>query len=205
MKIDFLTIEAMFDQEITEKRSRFIAYIAPAITKHEADEFYTLIRTRHRDARHNVPAYRIGVENIEEWCNDDGEPSGTAGKPMLELLRSSELTNVALMVTRYFGGSLLGTGGLVRAYGGVVAMLIDKLPIVKKQLYQRMFVETDYKNIGKIKRVLDEHGIFIGMECAQNVVVTYDIKYDKRELAKSELIEICAGQVVIMEGDNIYI
>lgn len=205
MKTDFLTIESMYEHELTEKKSRFIAYIAPATTKQVAEEFFALIRTRHRDARHNVPAYRIGVENTDEWCNDDGEPSGTAGKPILDLLRSSELTNVALMVTRYFGGTLLGTGGLVRAYGGVAAALLDKIPVVTKRLHKRMFVETDYKNIGKIKRVLDEQGIFIGMECAQNVVVTYDIKYDNRELAKSELIEICAGQVVIMEGDNIYI
>ena len=195
----------MFDYEITEKKSRFIAYIAPASTKKEAEEFFALIRARHRDARHNVPAYRIGVENIEEWCNDDGEPSGTAGKPMLDLLRSAQLTNVALMVTRYFGGTLLGTGGLVRAYGGVVAALIEQITHVKKKLHKRMFVETDYKNIGKIKRVLDEQGVFIDMACAQNVILTYDIQYDKREQAKSDLTEICAGQVVIMEGDNIYI
>ena len=104
------------EAEISEKKSRFIAHIAPAQTEEEAQAFIEKIKKQYWDARHNCWAYSIGEKQPALRCSDDGEPSGTAGKPMLEVLTGQELHNVVAVVTRYFGGTLLGTGGLIRAY-----------------------------------------------------------------------------------------
>lgn len=205
MKAEFITIENYYTSELIEKKSRFIAHIAPVKDKVEAEEFFRDIRTRFKDARHNVPAFRLGVEVIEEWANDDGEPAGTAGRPILDVIRAADLTNVAVMVTRYFGGVLLGTGGLVRAYGGVTSQMISEITLVKKLLHRRIYIETDYKNLGSVKRYMDDNALFNNMDCAQNVVLTYDVLLENLIVAKKEITDLCSGQIAIEEGENVYI
>ena len=205
MKAEFYTVENIHSSEITEKKSRFIAHLAGVSTREDAENFFRSVRSRYKDARHNVPAFRIGIENIDEWANDDGEPSGTAGKPILDILRNAGLTNVAIIVTRYFGGILLGTGGLVRAYGAVASQLVAETPHVKKSLHRRLLIDTEYKNLGKVKRFLEEHAIYSNMVCLQNVVFTYDVAIDKLEFVEREIMELCCGKVTIFEGEDIFV
>ena len=133
MPSSYRTIAAPAEDEFIEKKSRFIGYIAPVTTEQEAAAFIESVRTRHREARHNCYAYRLRQNNLARF-SDDGEPSGTAGRPILEVLQREDLTDVCVVVTRYFGGILLGAGGLVRAYtqGAVVALkaaqVVEMLP-----------------------------------------------------------------------------
>lgn len=113
---EMITIFEPVQAEIIEKKSRFIGYAAPAHTEEEAQAFLQQIRAKHRDATHNCYAYQVGEHNQYQRSSDDGEPSGTAGRPILEVVKGSGLSDVIVVVTRYFGGTLLGTGGLVRAY-----------------------------------------------------------------------------------------
>jgi uncharacterized YigZ family protein len=114
--IKYRTIEGEGSAEIVVEKSRFIAYVRPVRSRDEAEIFFTEIRRRHHDARHNVPCFVVGKSMDERWSSEDGEPQGTAGAPMLRLLVSEGITDAAAVVTRYFGGVKLGTGGLVRAY-----------------------------------------------------------------------------------------
>lgn len=120
-RADIITIAEPVQAELVEKKSRFIGYAAPAPTEAAAQAFLQEIRTRHRDATHNCYAYQVGEFNQYQRSSDDGEPSGTAGRPILEVIKGSGLANVIVVVTRYFGGTLLGTGGLVRAYSAAAA------------------------------------------------------------------------------------
>lgn len=113
---EILTLSEPVQAELIEKKSRFIGYAAPVASEEAAQAFLQEIRTRHRDATHNCYAYQVGEHNQYQRSSDDGEPSGTAGRPILEVIKGSGLSNVIVVVTRYFGGTLLGTGGLVRAY-----------------------------------------------------------------------------------------
>ena len=129
---EYRTIYRGGEDEIVEKKSRFIATVVPVNTEEEALEFVEKTRKKYWDARHNCFAYIIGERGQLQRCSDDGEPNGTAGKPMLDVLLGNELRNVAVVVTRYFGGTLLGTGGLVRAYSGAVKAGLDASMVITK-------------------------------------------------------------------------
>ncbi len=144
--------------EIVEKKSRFIAYIFPVNTEEEALERITEIRKKHYDARHNCFAYVLGDKNETERCSDDGEPSGTAGRPMLDVLTGQGIHNAVAIVTRYFGGTLLGTGGLVRAYTAAMKAGLENCVLLEKKKGFEVIITTDYNDIGKIQylaRTLD--------------------------------------------------
>lgn len=146
--------------EIIEKKSRFIAYVKPVNTEEEACIFIESIKKMNWNATHNCSAIVIGENNEFSRCNDDGEPSSTAGKPMLEVLINEGVHNVAVVVTRYFGGTLLGTGGLVRAYQSAVKAGLSSSVIVEKQRGSRYRIETDYNGIGKIQYIIASLDIF---------------------------------------------
>ena len=152
---DYKTVLLEAEAEFTEKRSRFIAQVAPVKSEEEALEFLEKVRTKHREARHNVYAYIVRENNISRF-SDDGEPSGTAGLPVLNVLTRQGLTDVCVVVTRYFGGILLGAGGLARAYGksaadGVLAAGACEM------IYSEVFsVTVEYSLLGKIQHVLEE-------------------------------------------------
>lgn len=130
--------------ELVEKKSRFIAQIAPVKTEEEALAFVEEIRRQHWNARHHCYAYIIGERGQTARCSDDGEPSQTAGKPMMDVLEGEELHDVCAVVTRYFGGTLLGTGGLVRAYSGALKEGLKNCVAVEKRLGVQMEAEADY-------------------------------------------------------------
>ena len=148
---EYRTIYRGGEDEIVEKKSRFIATVVAVNTEEEALEFVEKTRKKYWDARHNCFAYIIGERGQLQRCSDDGEPNGTAGKPMLDVLLGNELRNVAVVVTRYFGGTLLGTGGLVRAYSVVITKILGV----------KLHIETDYTTFGKIQYILAQRELKI--------------------------------------------
>lgn len=147
--------------EITEKKSRFIATVRPVGTEQEAAAFIAEMKKRYWDASHNCSAFVIGEENPLTRCSDDGEPAQTAGRPMLDVLLGAEVYNVCAVVTRYFGGTLLGTGGLVRAYSKAVREGLLNCVILEKCLADRLRLSTDYSGLGKLQYILSEAGIAV--------------------------------------------
>lgn len=147
--------------ELVEKKSRFIVSVIPVTTTEQANEELEKIRKKYYDARHNCFAYIIGEDGGQIRCSDDGEPSGTAGKPMLEVLEGSGIKNILVVITRYFGGTLLGTGGLVRAYTQATQLGIQGSVVIEKEWGQYLDIRTDYNGIGKVQYILGEHGIHI--------------------------------------------
>ena len=190
---EYRTIYQGGEDEIVEKKSRFIASVIPVENEEEALEFIEKTKKQYWDARHNCFAYVIGERGQLQRCSDDGEPNGTAGKPMLDVLLGNELRNVAVVVTRYFGGTLLGTGGLVRAYSQAVKAGLQASVMITKILGVKLHIETDYTTFGKIQYIL-----------AQRELKILDTVYtDKVELEvltpKTELEQVMHA---ITEGTN---
>ena len=148
----YRTIKERASAEQIIEKSRFIAHISPAETKEAADAFIAEIKASYKDATHNVPAMVIGESQQIQWASDDGEPQGTSGAPMVQLIVSEGLTNVVVVVTRYFGGVKRGTGGLVRAYSSSARLAIDKAGICSVCDIRSLRVDVDYSSYEKIKR-----------------------------------------------------
>lgn len=176
----FKSIEKHEVAEIVEKKSKFIANIFPVNSKEEAEKKIIEIKKKYHDAKHNCYAYI--VQNIEK-CSDDGEPSGTAGAPLLDLLKNKELTNVVVIVTRYFGGILLGTGGLVRAYTETAKRAVEASKIVQKEYGIRYSVEINYnylKDLQYLCKILNINIVKIDYKININVVLESTIdKFQK--------------------------
>lgn len=147
--------------EIIEKKSRFIAEAYPVSGEEEAFSYLEEVKKRYWDARHHCWAYVIGRNPAAERMSDDGEPAGTAGKPILEVIRGRELTDVFIVVTRYFGGTLLGTGGLVRAYTSAAAEALAHTEIITRIHGFKLKIITDYTGLGKLQYLLGQRGIAI--------------------------------------------
>lgn len=160
--MDFLTIKEEIQTEIVEKKSKFIANLFPVGSVNEAEEIIRNIKKKYHDARHNCMAYRIVEDNqIIEKSSDDGEPSGTAGAPMLNILQKNNLGNILIIVTRYFGGILLGTGGLVRAYSNSLLKAIEQSLLIQKCQGIEMLVTTEYNQFDNFKYYCKNHNILI--------------------------------------------
>ena len=147
------------EEELIEKKSRFIATVKPVDSEEEALEFIAAIKKKYWNARHNCFAFVIGERQEIQRCSDDGEPQGTAGRPMLDVLLGEDVHNVAVVVTRYFGGILLGTGGLVRAYSRSVQLGLEASTIIEKTKGSRITIQTDYNGVGKLQYLLGQRGI----------------------------------------------
>lgn len=201
----YTTILERSNAEIEVKKSKFIANIKSVYSEDEALEFLEEIRKKHYNARHNCFAYQIGDRNEIQRCSDDGEPSGTAGKPILEILKGMDLKNIIVVVTRYFGGTLLGTGGLVRAYSEAVKEGINNSNLIEKVLYTKVDVTVDYTLSGKV-----QYEILNGGYILQDTVYTENVSYialvevDKIDIFKSKMIEVTSGKSTIEDHDFIY-
>ena len=147
------------EDELIEKKSRFIATVKPVDSEEEALEFIAGIKKKYWNARHNCFAFVIGDRHEIQRCSDDGEPQGTAGRPLLDVLLGEDIHNVAVVVTRYFGGILLGTGGLVRAYSKSVQMGLEASQVIEKRSGSRIVIQTDYNGVGKLQYLLGQRGI----------------------------------------------
>ena len=161
MITSYITVYQGGQGEIVEKKSRFIATVEPVHSEEEALAFLERVKKKYCDASHNCSAYVIGKDSHLQRYSDDGEPGGTAGRPMLEVLLGAGLCDTAVVVTRYFGGTLLGTGGLVRAYTKAVQEGLAQAAVIEKKLARRLRIGTDYNSIGKIQYLLGQAGISI--------------------------------------------
>jgi len=182
--------------EIVEKKSRFIATVRRVETEQEAAAFIEEIKKKYWDARHNCSAFVIGGRGELTRCSDDGEPGGTAGRPMLEVLLAEEIRNVAVVVTRYFGGTLLGTGGLVRAYTQAVKAGLDKCVIGVMRQGVEISLRTDYNGVGKVLYILEQHGFKpVDSRYGQDVLLTFRIPADQARDLQRELVEATCGRI----------
>ena len=193
------------EAEIVEKKSRFIARVKKTETVEEAEAFINECKKKYWDARHNCSAFVIGNTNQNLRSNDDGEPSGTAGKPILEVLLGEELCNVTVVVTRYFGGTLLGTGGLVRAYQKATKEALANCVIMTKEEGIAIHLVTDYNDVGKLQYLLGQKGISIlESDYAQNVTLTILVPIEQKEMIIKEVTEHTCGRAQIEEGDTVF-
>lgn len=180
MDKSIITIKQAHSIENVISKSRFIAYIKPVSTENEAKAFIDEIKTKHKDATHNCSAYTVGPEMNIQKANDDGEPSGTAGIPMLEILKKQEIHNVCVVVTRYFGGIKLGAGGLIRAYSGAVRDVIYDISRVELREAIPVTVTLDYDQTGKFEYELAST-TFLLREQFYTDKVSYQIDVVKNE------------------------
>lgn len=202
---EYFTILEDGIDEITEKKSRFIGYVCHVDTEEEALSFVAEIKKKHYDARHNCYAYSIGEEQPLLRFSDDGEPGGTAGKPILEVITGNGLCNVCIVVTRYFGGVLLGTGGLVRAYTDAAKACIAATKIVKKRLMVPMTFITNYTDLGKIQYILGNEGIeIIDSDYGQDVILKVLVFIDDEQRIKKALTEVTAARILIEQDVPVF-
>ncbi|MCM1088035.1 MAG: YigZ family protein [Muribaculaceae bacterium] len=191
--------------KIEEKKSVFIANVAPVQTEEEAVSFLEAMRKKYWDAKHNCYAYVLGEKAQLVRFSDDGEPSGTAGKPILEVLLGMEVRNLIVVVTRYFGGVLLGTGGLVRAYTQATQSGLDACSIRTMQYGILFQITTDYNGIGKIQYLLGTRKIAIEEpEYTDVVSIKVKVPYEEEEAVRKEITEATAGKAQITKIESLY-
>lgn len=191
--------------EIIEKKSRFIATIVPVKEEEEAIQFIERMKKKYWDATHNCSAYVIGKRQEIQRCSDDGEPSQTAGRPMLDVLLGEGIHDTAVVVTRYFGGTLLGTGGLVRAYGRAVKEGLFNSKIVTKYQAKRYQIKTDYNGIGKLQYIMGQMGLTaLDTEYTEIVSVDALVPLGKDEEFLKKVVELSSGKAKIEELDEVY-
>ena len=205
MMNNYKTILIGGQAEIVEKKSRFIATVALVESEDEATAFIAKIKKQNWNATHNCSAFIVGVRGETLRQSDDGEPSGTAGRPMLDVLQGAGLTNVAVVVTRYFGGTLLGTGGLVRAYSKATQAGLAASEMVEKIWGARLSIKTDYNGVGKIQYLLGERRIpIIESTYTDNVQIEIILPQTDVEALIADLVEATNGKVVIDEIEELY-
>lgn len=189
--------------EIIEKKSRFIATVIPCEDEETALQFIEATKKKYWDARHNCSAYTIGLNHELERCSDDGEPQKTAGRPMLDVLLNEGIHNVCVVVTRYFGGVLLGTGGLVRAYQAATKAGLENSTIITKQFGRKIRIVTDYNGIGKIQYLVATAGYTMLSTDYTDVVTAYVlVKPSEQEGLIKKVTEATSGRAEIsVEGE----
>ncbi|MDE7365336.1 MAG: YigZ family protein [Ruminococcus sp.] len=202
--MNYFTVSEQASDSFIEKKSEFIGYIAPVRTNDEAVEFINKIKSMHRKAKHNVYAYILRQDNISRY-SDDGEPQGTAGVPVLDVLQKRGLTDVCIVVTRYFGGILLGGGGLVRAYSHTASLACDSAHIMDMRLCHRLKITTDYNMYGKISYILPNFDIInVNSDFADTVTLEILVMSEKFSALQKEITEITNGTAEIMDCDELY-
>lgn len=196
--IEYKTVTADFTGFYEEKKSRFIATLHPVTTEEEALEFINKMKKQYWDARHNCSAYIIGADNPIERSSDDGEPSRTAGLPMLEVLKGAELRNVCLVVTRYFGGVLLGTGGLVRAYQSAAKDAVANAQVLTCRQMNRVVFTIDYTAYGKLQYIATGEGLTVeNTDFSDSVNVTMLLDDSQLESVTKKITEITSGSCTV--------
>lgn len=191
--------------EIVEKKSRFIAHVQAVDSVEEAQEFIEAVKKKYWDARHNCSAFSVGEMNPLTRCSDDGEPGGTAGKTILEVIQGSGIRNIVIVVTRYFGGTLLGTGGLVRAYTEAAKAGIENAVIIEKIPATRMKLFTEYTDLGKIQYILAQNQVTVeNTEYTDKVEIRALFPEKEKKALCRALTEGTGGRVHIEDGEDVY-
>jgi len=188
-----------------EKRSRFLSFVYPVCTEKEALGYLAELKKEYWDARHHCFAYIIEGESKIQRFGDDGEPSGTAGLPILEAIRKRELTNVLVVVIRYFGGVLLGASGLVRAYGKAASAGLDDAGVVNRKLCVRTTILLEYQLYGKVQNFLaGQHFAVAGTQFTSNVEVELVLEPERRDFLEKEITELTGGKARIEYGQKLW-
>ncbi|MGG3161363.1 YigZ family protein [Geobacillus stearothermophilus] len=202
----YYTVKGYGEHEIVIEKSRFICYINRAETEEEAVAFIQQIKKKHWDATHNCSAYLIGEHDQIQKANDDGEPSGTAGVPMLEVLKKKGLKDTVAVVTRYFGGIKLGAGGLVRAYSRAVSEGLNAAGIVERRLMRVMHVTIDYSWLGKVENELRSSVYTIkNIHYADRVTFDVFVPEDGQHPFNEWITELTNGRAEIRAGEQQYV
>ena len=205
MLLQYKTVYQGGEGEITEKKSRFIATVRPVKTEEEALAFLEEMKKKYWDARHNCYVYSVGKNREYTRCSDDGEPSGTAGRPMLDVILGEDIYDAAVVVTRYFGGVLLGTGELVRAYSKAVQEGLRNSTVIEKKYGYSLSVTTDYTGIGKLQYIAGERGLpILDSEYTDKVVLHLMVPSEEREAVEKEITEGLNGRVKIQKEKELY-
>ena len=206
MRKEYLTVSGEASAELEEKKSRFIATVKPVTAEEEAHAFISGLKARYWNASHNVYAYYICSDNILQKFSDDGEPSGTAGLPVLEAVKKLDVQDAAVVVTRYFGGTLLGASGLVRAYGKCAAMGVEAAGIVKRLLCIETGVALDYSLLGKVQAIIASRGYKIkDTVYAQDVDIYLYVPIDEFDEFSALLTEATNARAFAYAGEKTYI
>lgn len=202
----YYTVKEAGTHEIVIQKSRFIGYVERVDTEDAAQTFIQKIKKKHHNATHNCSAYIIGDHDEVQKANDDGEPGGTAGIPMLEVLKKQALKNTVIVVTRYFGGIKLGAGGLIRAYSSTTSETIQHVGVVKGELMQGFRVTVDYAMLGKIENALRQSTHIIHDKAfAENVALTIYVHIEQTEAFKQEMINLTSNEVTLEEIQQTHI
>ncbi len=202
---DFVLLTKGAEAQLVEKKSRFIATVRPVESEEEAAAFIEEMKKKYYDARHNCSAFVIGNRAQITRSSDDGEPSGTAGRPMLEVLLRSGIRNAAAVVTRYFGGTLLGTGGLVRAYSGVLKEALERCETARQHFGVRVKIKADYNAVGKIQYILASGKIEIEDSVyAADVEMTVIAPIEAYDRLCKEIVEATSARAEIEEIERVY-
>ena len=206
MLSQYYTVNLEGSEQMIVQKSRFIGYVRRVETEQEALDFIQEIKKQHHDATHNCSAYIIGEHDHIQKANDDGEPSGTAGVPMLEVLKKQSLKDTAVVVTRYFGGIKLGAGGLIRAYGTMTSKAIQATGVVKRQLMQGVYVTVDYTLIGKLENELRQSEYILkGIDYQEKVTFHVYVKKENVPDFCEWIINLTSDQALIKDGTLAYI
>lgn len=203
MQATYKTIQGDGLAETEIKKSRFLCHLKRVETEEEAKAFIQSIKKEHWKANHNCSAYLIGEHSEIQRSSDDGEPSGTAGVPMLEVLKKNELINVCVVVTRYFGGIKLGAGGLIRAYSHAVSDGLQTVGLVMGKLQQEVVLDLDYSLLGKLQNTLPASTIKETL-FAEKVTVICAVDEEKVPAFEAGIIDLLQGQVTITLGKTDY-
>ena len=199
---DYRTVLRGGTGEIVEKKSRFLATVLPVSAEEEALAFIERMKKEYWDASHNCSAYVVGFLPELQRCSDDGEPQKTAGRPMLDVLINEGLKNTAVVVTRYFGGTLLGTGGLVRAYTEAVKAGLQGSILIEKQFGHRYFIQTDYNGIGKLQYLAAQSGVeFLSTDYTDTVSCTIFLPPSREGAFRKAFSEQTSGKGIMTELD----
>ncbi|KZZ85010.1 MULTISPECIES: YigZ family protein [Bacillaceae] len=202
----YYTAKGSGEHEITIQKSRFICHIKRVETEEDAQAFIQEIKKKHHHANHNCSAYLIGERDEIQKANDDGEPSGTAGVPMLEVLKKRGLKDTAAVVTRYFGGIKLGAGGLIRAYGQAVSEGLNHTGIVERKLMKIMHTKIDYTWLGKLENELRSSEYLIKeIHYLNDVEIETFVASDQTDTFTKWMTELTNGQSEITQGDVTYL
>ena len=206
MLTTYFTVKTEGSHEIVIQKSRFIGHVKRVETEEEAINFVQKIKKEHKDATHNCSAYMIGEHDLIQKASDDGEPSGTAGVPILEVLKKKGLKDTAVVVTRYFGGIKLGAGGLIRAYSGSASQSIDEIGVVKRQLMQLAEIHIDYTLLGKVENELRQSAYTLrNIDYADRVVLHVAFQFGQEEEFQAYVTDMTNAQAEIRLGGQEYI
>ncbi|GAM12006.1 YigZ family protein [Mesobacillus selenatarsenatis] len=202
----YYTVKGYGEHEIEIQRSRFIAYVQRAETEGEAQDFIQTIKKKHWNANHNCSAYIIGEQDQIQKANDDGEPGGTAGVPILEVLKKKHLKDTVVVITRYFGGIKLGAGGLIRAYGKATTEGLKATGIVERKLMKIIHTTIDYNWLGKIESELRSSEYQIkDIHYLDNVKIETYVDEAKTDDFTQWMVDLTNGQASFHSGNNLYL